>query len=350
MRRFPVPKSDIILGLDWLGEEIPYPEEGVRGDTFPMTWACDGEIYTAAGDPWWGEKIWGLDVEKISGMAPDYRIAKVNEMMDFTGWGGAGPKSCGMISVKGVLYLAAQNLDGKKPPLYGQKSQNGTDAHIFASHDFGKTWSPDLPKIFDHYMFKGCRFGGPAFINFGQDNADARDEFVYAVSSDQWDNGSQLVLGRVPQDKIQDASAWQWVAEVDDETGPVWTSQLAKAHAVLSDDCWIGLPDMVYLKSIDRYLLLTWRMNEDFSNSDGTRLIVYDAPEPWGPFTLVHYEPAWETQEMNPYCPRLPLKWMEPDGVTGWLQFSGSWLDLPNYQKSPHYRSHIRKFRLRVRK
>jgi hypothetical protein len=251
-----------------------------------------------------------------------------------------------MISVGGVLYLAAQNLQGKKPPVYGEKSQNGTDAHIFASRDSGKSWEPAITRIGQNFMFKGSRFGGPAFINFGRDNADARDEFVYAVSSDQWDNGSQLLLGRVGQDKIQDATAWQWVAEVDDQAGPAWTSDLNKAHAVLSDDRWIGLPEMVYLKSIRRYLLLTWRLNEDFSGKDGSRLIVYDAPQPWGPFGLVHYEQVWETKEMNPYCPRLPLKWLEADGVTGWLQFSGSWD--PSVSATT-YRSHVRKFRLQLR-
>ncbi|NQU75487.1 MAG: DUF4185 domain-containing protein [Planctomycetes bacterium] len=345
MRRFPVLGSEVIAGLDWLGEQTPYPNPAVKGDSFPMTWAADGEIYTSSGDPGWGSSVWGLDVEKFTGMPPDYTISKVNDMVDFTGWGGWGPKPSGMISVNGVLYLAAQNLAGKKPPMYGEKSQNGTDSHIFASRDFGKTWEPNFQLIGHNCMFKGPRFGGPAFINFGRDNENARDEFVYAVSTDQWDNGSQLILGRVHQGRIQDVAAWQWVAEVDDRTGPVWTDDLNKAHAVLSDDRWLSLPEVVYLKSINRYLLLTWRFNEDFSPKDGSRLIIYDAPEPWGPFTLVHYEAAWETKEMNPYCPRLPLKWMEPDGLTGWLQFSGNW----EGANKVHYRSHVRNFRLRLR-
>ena len=48
---------------------------------------------------------------------------------------------------------------------------------------------------------------------------------------------------------------------------------------------------------------------------------------------------------MNPYCPRLPLKWLEEDGVTGWLQFSGSW---DHSVAATTYRSHVRKFRLRL--
>jgi len=349
MRAFPVARSDAIERIEWLGEQIPYPAADIRGDTYPMTWAADGQIYASSGDPNWGPSPWGLDVERFVGDPPDYRIEQVNPMVDFTGWGGWGPKPAGMISVKGVLYLAVQNLQGKKPPVYGSKSQNGTDAHVFASTDLGKTWSPSVWATPFHPMFPGHRFGGPAFVNFGQDNAQARDEYVYAVSSDQWDNGSHLLLGRVHQDKIQDPAAWQWVRQLDDAGGPKWTSELGAARAVLSDDRWISTPEMVYLKGISRYLLLTWRLNEDFSPTDGSRLIIYDAPQPWGPFTLAHYEEVWQTQDMNCYCPRIPLKWIEPDGLTGWLQFSGSWASMTGGGLSPHYRSHVRRFRVQMK-
>ena len=363
-RKFPVPRSQVIAGIEWPGERIPYPTarpdedlsvygpaypgfrvEGpcARGDTFPMTWAADGELYASAGDPHWGRKPDGLDVEKFSGLPPDYRISKVNDMPAFTGWGGEGPKPTGLISVGGVPYLAFQNLLGKKPPAHGTRSQHGSDATIVRSEDFGKTWEPDIRDV-EAPMFPGCDFGGPAFVNFGQDNVGARDDFVYAVSSDQWDNGSHLRLGRVPQDRIMEAEAWEWVAELRLSKYPRWTHNLAEAVPILSDERRLSLPEMVYLAGIERYLLLTWRLHQDFSNEHGSSLIVYDAPEPWGPFSLAHYEEYWETKDVNPYCPRLPLKWMEPDGRTGWLQFSGSWR-----RDSPHYRSNLRKFRLRMR-
>jgi hypothetical protein len=335
--------------MEWLGNEIPYAGtvagEEVKGDTFPMTWAADGEIYASAGDPAWGPSRWGLDVEKLSGVPPGYTISQVNPMVDYIGWGGAGPKPSGMISVKGVLYLAYQNLCHVKPPVYGTASQHGSDSVVAASKDSGLTWTPEIQSLgLGNPTFAGARFGGPSFVNFGRDNEGARDEYVYAVSADQWDNGGHLLLGRVPQDRICDAAAWEWVRGVDGSNVPHWTPQLALAQAVLSDDRWISLPEMVYLAAVERYLLLTWHLKADFSNEHGSSLVVYDAPEPWGPFTLVHYEEDWESREMNPYCPRVPLKWMESDGRTGWLQFSGSWSG-----KTPHYRSHVRPFRLRVR-
>ena len=83
--------SQVVIGFQWLADEIAYPPPGpgedtnaigpvapyfdkvgyqIHGDTFPMTWANDDEIYTSAGDPGWGGKNEGLDVERFFGMPP----------------------------------------------------------------------------------------------------------------------------------------------------------------------------------------------------------------------------------------------------------------------------------------
>ena len=148
----------------------------------------------------------------------------------------------------------------------------------------------------------------------------------------------------MPADSIMRREAWQWVCATLPSGEPAWHSQMDEAIPVLSLHRWASIPEMVYLAGIRRYLLFTWRLHKDFSPEDGTDLIVLDAPEPWGPFTLVHFEEYWEGKDFNPYCPRLPLKWMESDGVTGWLQFSGNWG--PRGQMARYYRSNVRQFRL----
>jgi hypothetical protein len=338
--------SPVIAAFEWMGDRIPYPEEAVKGDTFPLTWAEDGEIYTAAGDPLWGETTSGLDIEKFSGGPRDYKITKVHPMNDYLGWGGDGPKPTGMICVDGVLYLAFQNMLRTRVPPFSLVSQHGSDAQIVYSTNKGQFWVPALTNI-NAPMFPGHKFGGPAFINFGQNNANARDGYVYAVSSDQWDNGSNLRLGRVPKESILRREDWEWVCAFAPSGMPAWSHDLNEAVPVLSLHRWLGAPEMVYLAGIRRYLLFTWRLHADFSPDDGTDLMVFDAPEPWGPFTLVHFEEYWEGQAFNPYCPRLPLKWMDSDGLTAWLQFSGSW-GLAG-QKAIYYRSNVRPFQLKLR-
>ena len=348
---FSIPKSTFIKGFEWCGERISYPEPDIKGDTYPMTWADDGEIYTSAGDPQWGESFGGLDVEKFSGGPGDYKITKVNHMNDYQGGGGSGPKPTGMICVDGILYLAFQNLRGMQQPPFSLLSQHGSDAHIvYAERNLCSCmgvvgpWVPAIGNITSP-MFPGYKFGGPAFVNFGQNNANARDEYVYAVSSDQWDNGSNLRLGRVPADSIMRREAWEWVCAFTPSGEPAWSHDLNESIPVLSLHRWLGTPEMVYLAGIRRYLLLTWRLHKDFAAEEGTDLIILEAPEPWGPFSLVHLETDWESKEFNPYCPRVPLKWMDANGTTGWLQFSGSWS--PTGQKGP-YRSNLRQFRLRM--
>lgn len=348
MKKLVFPQSKVIKGIKWQGERLSYHEPDIKGDTFPMTWADDDRIYTSAGDPLWGESHGGLDIEAFDGGPTDYKISKVNHMNEFVGFGGAGPKPSGMICVGGYMYLAFQNFLGIKVPPFSDVSQHGSDSVILASNVIssiwkGTGWSPGFENIGEP-TFPGYMFGGPSFINFGKNNENARDNYVYAVSGDQWDNGSNLRLGRVPNDRIVRREAWEWVSSFDMFGKPAWSHDLTQAVPVLSLHRCLGLPDMVYLAGINRYLLFTWRLHKDFSPYDGSDLIIFEAPEPWGPFSLVHYEEFWEGKDLNPYCPRLPLKWIEPDGKLCWLQFSGSWS--PEGQASGYYRSHVRPFKL----
>jgi hypothetical protein len=140
--------------------------------------------------------------------------------------------------------------------------------------------------------------------------------------------------------------AWEWVCALlypGNQPGVItWT-----INPVLSLHRWLGLPEMVYLAGIKRYLLITWRLHQDFSPDHGTDLIVCESPEPWGPFSLVHFEEYWEGKEFNPYAPRVPLKWIDSDGISGWLQFSGSWGKAG--QVDLYYRSNVRPFRFVMR-
>jgi len=343
----PMPPSKLIKGVEWLTERIPYPDMPITGDSFPLTWANDDAIYTSSGDPIWHGCIKddGLDFEKFEGFPPYYRISRVNDMYNYRGGGGSGPKPSGMICIGGVLYFSVQNLLGSKPPAHGEKCQHGSDAHIIVSRDHGKTWSPGLHEIKEKGpMFPGNLFGGPTFINYGKDNEGARDEYVYAVSGDQWDNGSELRLGRVPADRITEKEAWEWVCNTNGSQLPMWSKDLGKSTPILRWDRHLSIPDMVYLGGIKRYLLLTWRLHEDFAPK-GTDLIILESPEPWGPFSLVHFE-NWEDEIRTPYSPRIPLKWMDPDGLSGWILHSGNWMSPDDQGFASYYRANIRKFRL----
>jgi hypothetical protein len=386
-----IPKSTKITNFEWTGERKPCPVPGIHNDTHPMTWAADGEIYLSAGDPNfifengkyrhmpWKEAfekpdiyphMGGLDVEKLTGIGYEFGIEPVNTMPGLMGPGGNGPKPSGMISVKGSLYLAVQNLLGKKPSPHREKSQHGSDATILRSDDNGETWYPDIQtglaemeaQFYDrpnmrwlnppeertewkgwNPMFTGWKFGGPSFVQFGRDNAEAVDDYVYAISGDQWDNGSQLRLGRVPHDDILNVKAWEW-ANVQADGQVKWNGNLDESQPVLIIEGHLGLPEMVYLPSIRRYFLLTWALHKDFDVAEGSELTILEAEQPWGPFKLVYYEENWDQKEVCPYCPRVPLKWFDPLTLSGWILHSGNW-----HSPEPYYKPLVRPFRLEIR-
>src|ERR1700676_4095554 len=221
---YEVKQSELLTGIQWLGEEIPYGDTSKRGDTFPLTWASDNNVYTSAGDPLWGKKPDGLDFEIITGNPDNYAIDKINEMSDYFGWGGCGAKPTGLICIKNILYLAFQNMTGMqtKTDLAAAEVNHGYDASIIYSEDYGKTWLPDI-RMNKTPMFPGRIFAAPAFINYGKNNAGATDGFVYAMSGEGWCNGNHIRLGRVPADSIMKTGAWEWISGFSSDFLPLWT-------------------------------------------------------------------------------------------------------------------------------
>ena len=390
-----IPLSKLLV-FDWIGPRIPVKSVAVKGDTHPCTWADDDVIYCGTGDPMWmvrdGENYtanparggWrenrevyegmsGQAVEKITGCPESFEVFRVHDMPGYTGPGGGGAKPSGMICVDGKLYYAVQNLLGWKTPPWREKSQHGSDATIICSEDHGKTWTPELNPMFDKFireqfdyekggpsdwntseaerseyegwkpMFSGSDFGGPSFVQFGKNNEDAVDQYVYAISGDQWDNGRMLRLGRVPKDKILNREAWEFVS-VDEKYNPTWHSDIRNSKPILEMDGHIGLPEMVFIPSLNRYITLTWSLHKDFRTPMGSELTILESPTPWGPFSLVHYDWMWYKREACAYTPRIPMKWFDQETLEGYILHSGNW-----ETQVPYYLPQIRKFKFGVR-
>jgi hypothetical protein len=71
--------------------------------------------------------------------------------------------------------------------------------------------------------------------------------------------------------------------------------------------------DVVYDAGIGRYLMA---LGYDHTGGWG----LFDAPEPWGPWTTVLHR-QWDVANTHGY--RLPAKWISRDGLTLTLVFSG---------------------------
>jgi hypothetical protein len=292
-QRAPYPSSPVIKGAAF-GKEIR--REAIDSDNWPMTWGEDDAQYTSYGDGFGFEphveRKLSMGFARITGGPGDFRGVNLRSDGERTGGGAAGPKASGILMVDGVLYLWVRNM---------------ANSQLAWSTDRGKTWQ---------WGFKmDAGFGSPAFLNFGRNYAGARDGFVYTYSQDgpsAYDADNGVMLARVPKGRIRDRGAWEFFERLDGGR-PVWTSESTRRGAVFSYPANCERVDVVYDAGIGRYLMA---LGYDHDGGWG----LFDAPEPWGPWTTVLHR-QWDVAGTHGY--RLPAKWISADGLTLTLVFSG---------------------------
>jgi hypothetical protein len=108
---------------------------------------------------------------------------------------------------------------------------------------------------------------------------------------------------------------------VDGAANPVWTKDVARRGPV-----FVHAPNRCYRTQVSynaglkRYFLyqpVPGETNTRFQGGFG----LYDAPEPWGPWTTVYFTKLWDVAPGE--NGNFPTKWMSPDGQTMHLVFSG---------------------------
>jgi len=269
----------------------------IDSDNWPLTWGDDDAQYTSYGDGYGFEphveKKLGMGFARITGGPGDFRATNLRSNAERTGGGARSAKASGILMVNGVLYLWVRNVE---------------NAQLLSSEDHGKTW---------RWGFKiETAFGSPAFLNYGRDYAGAPDSFVYTYSQNgpsayESDNG--VTLARVPKDRIRDRSAWQFYEGLDAAGKPMWTSEITRRGDIFSYPANCGRIDVVYDAGLRRYLMAL-----AYDHEGGWGL--FDAPEPWGPWTTVLHR-QWDVEATHGY--RLPSKWISADGLSLTLVFSG---------------------------
>ena len=271
-------------------------------------------MYTAYGDgngfePFIAQKL-SLGFARIAGTPPRVTAENIRTPTgEATGDGAAGKKASGLLMVDGVLYLWARNAG---------------NSQLAWSSDRGKTWT------WADWKFTAS-FGCPTFLNFGKNYAGARDDFVYVYSHDSdsaYEPADRMVLARVPKTRIRERSAYEFFAGLDGDGRPVWTHDLARRGAVFAHHGRCARHAVTYNAGLGRYLLvqpLAGPASRDPKGRRDTRfsggLAIYDAPEPWGPWTTVFFTDRWDVGPGE--TASFPTKWMSADGRTLHLVFSG---------------------------
>ena len=146
----------------------------------------------------------------------------------------------------------------------------------------------DLERLEVHRKFR-C----PTFLNFGRNYAGARDDFVYVYSHDNdsaYKPADRMVLARVPADRIRERAAYEFFAGLDDDGQPTWTADVSKRSGVFTHPGRCYRSGISYNAALKRYLWCQIIPGPDTRFEGGFG--IYDAPEPWGPWTTVFFTEA----------------------------------------------------------
>jgi hypothetical protein len=304
----PYPESEVITELTWAPVST-IVRIGEGGDNWPTTWGDDGDLYTAYGDGWGFEpkvptKL-GLGFGKVKGEATDFVGSNIRSAGEQIGDGKRSKKASGLLMVEGILYMWVRNADRK-----------GQECQLAWSQDHGQSWQ------WSTWTFP--QFGYCTFINFGQNYAGARDNYVYTVSHDHpnaYTAADHFILMRVPKDQIDDRTAYEFFVQLDSSGTPLWTSDVSQREGVFHHPNRAWRSGISYNAALGRYLW--WQQIPDFTldaREEGG-FGVYDAAEPWGPWTTVYYTENWDVGPGE--TAHFPPKWMSADGKTLHLVFSG---------------------------
>lgn len=301
----PYPRSGLITKVNFApASSIVRKARG--SDNWPITWADDDNLYTAYGDGWGFEpktkKKLSLGIAKIVGSPPDFRGINIRtDSGERIGQGAKGAKASGLLCVDGVLYMLVRNTG---------------NSQIAWSRDHGKSWE------WCGWKFT-TSFGAPTFLNFGKNYAGARDDFVYIYSHDSdsaYEPADRMVMARVPKDRIIKRDAYEFFKGLDDWRQPIWTKDIHEMRAVFINPGRCYRAGITYNPGLKRYLWCQTLYGEDDMRFKGG-LGIFDAPEPWGPWTTVYYTEEWDVGPGE--ISSLPTKWMSNDGKTCYLLFSG---------------------------
>jgi hypothetical protein len=359
--RFTASGSDRTYARSHLGFGAPHYFPTVADDTFYNTVGADGAILTTANDSTGVAHSCtsrGSDITILEMRGPNpgrLAVSTVNCMVGYgPRGGGKSPDGCswktgGITRIGTAIYLTvARQLKQCSRGHEANGLQPSYDASIIKSVDGGLTWTnpwgrtdsagaaPLWNPTLHRYdaMFPGRTFSAPFFIQYGPGNTqtvDGADKYLYVVSTDGYVyNGSELYLARVPLDKIQTRSAWQFY---DGAPGgqPTWTTSIAGATSVLQARRALSQPAIQYIPALHKYVLFTskfTRARATFpspAQTPYTELSAYVSPKPWGPWTKVFAHSG----QRSLWCASTPCKLTRQPGSTSiGLGAPGDWLGL----------------------
>lgn len=281
------------IGFERIEGDSPATLHGTTVSQMPEYRSCDAIVVPHFRD------YDGTGVNRfVPGPAADHR----SRAIPVNDW-----KSSGCTFVDGALYWAIARHGLEPQPsaelIDVNVRQWARDCSIIRSTDYGRTWARDEATNHIDPMFPGQRFGAPFFVDYGltPPAVDRAVEFVYATSNNGfWDNGDDLILGRVRRDSIAhlDARNWEFYRGGDGNDDASWARDFDQAEPILVAKARLGETGPTYLPHRGTYVLFAWSYTQGggHSSSASTRWELYEAQHPWGPWRQVGEPHVWSPE------------------------------------------------------
>ncbi|SPE62234.1 hypothetical protein SBV1_790018 [Verrucomicrobia bacterium] len=126
------------------------------------------------------------------------------------------------------------------------------------------------------------------FLSCGKDYhglPESLEGYVYIYGprqSRERGNGNRLYLVRAPRNRLRERSAYQFFQRTDAAGTSVWTSDSIRAQPIFTDPNGVAPGAVVYAPTLKRFLLTGFHVGP-------SQLGVFDAPNPWGPWTTIAF-------------------------------------------------------------
>jgi hypothetical protein len=270
-----IPYSPVINSVNLESNEPTYVTNYSEGDIWRITQAKDGTIYTAWGDgggfsnnPFTiphdiktHPNFYYLGIGKLTGTFPNKLIGE-NLYVGDTWVGPSDDKPYSLLAIEDTLYLTACKINDDAFCYLGYSTDGG--------NKFTMNKKNKIPNF--------------EFINMGQNYGLNTDGYVYVSTLGIGNNiRGALYLGRVPAKQILDVSAYEYYSN-ENPNSPTWSKDSSDARPILtSGGVYNVMNGITYHSGTDRFILMT-------------EVNVYDAPNPWGPWTCAG---TWMTPETS---------------------------------------------------
>lgn len=305
----PYPRSRLIDSVAWdFGSAI---QLAPGSDLWPITWAADDNLYTSWGDGggFGGTNSDGrvsLGFARIEGSPPDIRATNIWGGKDALSSPSFGGKTAGMLAVDSVLYSWINTQDTSVP-----------DFRLAWSYDYGITWT------LSEWSVSSAGFAPSTFLNTGRGHANAPDGFIYAYGG-QWGHSPDVYLVRTSLEGTYEFGSYDFFTGLDADGEASWSRDSSYRTPVFSDKNLARtlngafVASVVWIKGLNRFILTV-------AHGGAGGLGIFDAPNPWGPWSTVEYYEDWYgAGDADALVYSIPLKWVRDEGRNFWIVYSST--------------------------